>query len=110
MVTKLTHTQIDKIRNYFVIEIRDIDKLKISDEEKISIVGALLEGYKIGFETCAGTKFEIKDIDIIFGIESELAMFGEQVGLVEPGIDAKESVEWIASSTWGEITKMMKKT
>lgn len=109
MTTKLTQTQIDKIRKDFVIEIRETDELKTRNTDKVSMAWKFLIGYENGFETCAGTKFDTKDVDIVFGIESELAMFGEKAGYVEPGPEAEEAIEWMASSAWKEIIKITKK-
>lgn len=103
---KLTQAQIDKTRKDLALEIRDINRLKISDEEKISLIGELSEGYKKGFETCAGTTFDTRDVDIILGIEKGLAKFSERVGQVEPGVKAKEDIERISKSVVDEICKI----
>jgi hypothetical protein len=109
MTVKLTKVQTDKIRKDFMVEIREIDMLKIKDTDKISIAWKFLTGYEKGFETCAGAKFDTKDIDIVFDIENDLAMFSEQAGFVEPGPEAEKAIEWIASSNWIEIIKTAKK-
>ncbi len=105
-MTKLTNTQIEKIRKDFLMVLKGIDKLKISNEGKIDRIREFLDGYKKGYESCAGEIFNIKDIDIVFFIDRELIMFDESVGKVEPSISV---IELIAEYNWGEIIKTTKK-
>lgn len=103
---KLTQLQINNIRKDFIKKIEDIDRLKISDEGKISLIVEFLKGYKRGFEISAGSIFDIKEVDFVYSLDRELAMFDKSIGQVEPSI---EIIILIASSYWGEIIKIMKK-
>ncbi len=102
-MVKLTQTQIDKTRKYLGTEIRAIDKLKISDEAKIYLTGALSEGFKKGFEICSGEPFDIREVDVILGIDNELTKFRAKASKVEPGVRAKEDIERIARSFWRDL-------